>query len=86
MSKDQSLDNPQVFVELSVIPLENDGEIEDQIDEMLSDLAKGRLIKQDASKGYWVEGSWDEVFSLIKICYARANELSPKSYLRAAIR
>ena len=60
-----------MLVELAVIPLGGDTHLSDEIAEVLKLVDASGLPYQLTATGTAIEGSWDEVMSLVRRCHER---------------
>jgi len=86
MFHDPVVDTRNVLVELSVIPLGSNGQVKDQIAEVLSVVDKTSLFHQRTHYGTTIEGQWNDISPLILACYERLQEQSPQGFLQVSIR
>jgi uncharacterized protein YqgV (UPF0045/DUF77 family) len=86
MLNDPAVDAHKVLVELSIVPLGNNGQVKDQIAEVLSIVDKTGLFHQRTHYGTTIEGQWSDISPLIYACYERVQEQSPQGFLKVSIR
>ena len=86
MLSDPIVDVRKVLVELSVIPLGNNGQASEQIAEVLDIVDQTGLYHQRTHNGTCIEGQWSDISPLIYACYERVQEKSPLGFLKVAIR
>ena len=86
MLNDQVIDTHKVLVELSIIPLTGNGQINDQVAEVLNIVDKTGLFYERTYNGTCIEGEWNDISALIYECYERVQEQSPQGFLKVSIR
>lgn len=66
-----------MLVELSVIPLNGDTHLSDEIAQVVRRISESGLPYQLTPSGTCIEGEWDEVMRVIKECHQHMLERSP---------
>ncbi len=65
-----------MLVELSIIPLGGDTHISDEIAEALKIVDASGLPYQLTASGTCIEGQWNEVMNVVRLCHERVRTLS----------
>jgi uncharacterized protein YqgV (UPF0045/DUF77 family) len=86
MLNDQGTDASKVLVELTVIPMSNNGHVREGIARVLNTLDRTGLFYQRTHNGSFIEGEWKDVSTLIFSCYERMHEEFPQGFLEVSIR
>jgi len=86
MLVNQVVDTRKVLVELSIIPLGGNGQISEQIAEMLNIVDQTGLFYERFHNGACIEGEWSDINPVIYACYERVQEQSPQGFLNVSIR
>jgi uncharacterized protein YqgV (UPF0045/DUF77 family) len=79
-------DTRKVLVELSAIPVGGNGQISDQIANVRNIVEKTGLFYNPIYNGACIEGEWNEISSLIYVCYEQLQKQSPNGFLKVSIR
>jgi len=80
------VDTHKVLVEMTVVPLGSNGQVSDQIAEILSLVDKSGLFYEYSHGITSIEGEWSEISSLIYACYESIQDRFPEGFLRISIR
>jgi uncharacterized protein YqgV (UPF0045/DUF77 family) len=86
MLNDQGTDASKVLVELTVIPMSNNGHVREGIARVLNTVNKAGLFYQRTPNGSFIEGEWKDVSALIYTCYERMQEEFPQGFLEVSNR
>jgi uncharacterized protein YqgV (UPF0045/DUF77 family) len=80
------IDTRKVLVELSVVSLGGNGELKQQVAEVMNMADKAGLFYVRTPNGTCVEGQWNDISPLIYECYERIQAQSPESFINISIR
>jgi uncharacterized protein YqgV (UPF0045/DUF77 family) len=86
MLSDQAVGSRKVLVELSVIPLSSNGQVSDQVAQVLAGVEKTGLSCERTNSGTCLEGEWRDISALIYECYEQIQEQSSQGFLKVSIR
>jgi uncharacterized protein YqgV (UPF0045/DUF77 family) len=86
MLNHQTANDQSVLVELSVIPLGNNGQVRDRVADVLSIVDETGLFHERTRSGTCIEGKWSDISPVIYACYERVLGQSPQGFLKVSIR
>ncbi|MBI3320376.1 MAG: MTH1187 family thiamine-binding protein [Candidatus Omnitrophica bacterium] len=66
-----------MLIEFSIIPLGGDPHISEEIAEAMKVLDTSGLPYQLTPSATCIEGDWDEVLPVVRLCHARVRAMSP---------
>ncbi len=74
-----------MIVEFSVVPIGEGEELAEYIAKVVEIIDTGGLSYQLTAMGTIVEGTWDDVFALIKACHQEMRQYADRVYTHIAI-
>jgi len=86
MFDDLFVDTRTVLVELSIIPMNGNGQNNNLVVGMLDILEKSGLVYEYSRNSASIEGNWNVISPLIYSCYERIQEQFPQGFLIVSIR